>query len=318
MKSFKHLTVLVGIGIICLSVYYPLTHSKKLGANIRKESSLSSIAIPNPPRIGGGGGGTRTGLFVETYHLKPFFTYPEETNPETGIHVSAHLELYDIVCTRILVSVFDDGKVFVYDPETLKTSEHLLDSISSNGIVVYDEIKRKKILVTFSKLFAEDPSNPLIPKQVRYSKLTNAEKSYATKYAERTLKYEATLNIAGLSVKPTESISLSINNTVWWSVKPEKKGLYTAVFDFRRKKRSFENEEAKILGKKTFSIKVVSAFNNNVKTIISIFGGILGALLASLPAWITWYESRKKYNNLTKLIQPTQKAARLISGVIRL
>ncbi|MDM8540254.1 hypothetical protein QUF90_04130 [Desulfococcaceae bacterium HSG9] len=299
MKSFNYLTVLVGIGLISFSVYYPFANSKKMGVNIRKESSLSSFAIPNPSLIGGGG--TRTGLLIETYHLKPFFTYPEETNPETGIHVSAHLELYDIVCTRMLVSIFHDGKVFVYDPVTRKTSKHLLDEVYLNGIEVYDEIKRKSELVPFSKLIEEGASNPFIPKQVRYSKLTNAEKDHVTKYAKRVLEYEATLNIAGLSVKPTESIPLNINNTVWWSVKPEKTGNYAAVFDFRRKKRSYENEEAEILGQRTFSIKVVSAFNSNVKTIISILGGILGALLASLPAWITWYESRVK-----KIKQPNK------------
>jgi len=113
--------------------------------------------------------------------------------------------------------------------------------------------------------------------------------------AER-LRARATLALAGAETSPEDPISLSVRSPIYWSVRPKSPGTLRGWISIESE--TVQNLDQKAEVEMTTDAKTAFTIRIHKETLtvpytLSVIGGILGTLLASVPAWLAWYDKRK-------------------------
>lgn len=146
----------------------------------------------------------------------------------------------------------------------------------------------------------EDPGGNF-EERTEWKHLTVAEKAEIN----HRLFFPAELHMAGFEIEP-ESQIVRLDQRVWWSIRSATEGRHDGWIrlgeraDFPVAQGSGTTDSRVPLSvdvsEENPARVAVNVIAPPPKTalILSVVGSILGTLLASLPAWLTWFDARRK------------------------
>ena len=101
------------------------------------------------------------------------------------------------------------------------------------------------------------------------------------------------LNVAGMEVTPAGETWAWINRRMIWSLRAKESGEYKGLVRFREPSHS-SNKPVRGLETKELQFSVLVTKPVDAYLIVIGIVNVLGWLLATLPAWLTWWEKRKQ------------------------
>jgi hypothetical protein len=118
----------------------------------------------------------------------------------------------------------------------------------------------------------------------------------------------ATLALAGVEFAPKEPVQISAKVPVYWSVRPTSSGSLAGWVSLSTADQPGADIVRVNLSKdaKSSFLTKIRAVPVTMRYVLSAIGSCIGTLLASLPAWLAWYDKRKGADsNRSKIVIAT-------------